>query len=152
MQLGGNNTEPVTLIEYKNSMLYLSDVDLIKHNQWLNDHCILFWFEVLQHKLDFWKSQTSTKSKLELSEQSLKNKLQDLLFLQPGAAFMLQFIAANDLLVETEDNVFLTIKDKRIIFIPVVDASRDMGGGSHWSLLVYSDGKMYHLDSFKGTY
>mmetsp|Transcript_8985 Transcript_8985/g.10459 ORF Transcript_8985/g.10459 Transcript_8985/m.10459 type:complete len:234 (-) Transcript_8985:156-857(-) len=137
---------PEQVLSYHDSVLYASDVALIEQSNWLNDHCILFWFQVLEYDEQVWLDNESP------GQGSQQYKTVDILFLQPASAFMIQFLSANELLVGTEDNVFLTIKDKELVFIPVVgNADMNAGGGSHWSLLVYHNEKFYHLDSSNGS-
>ena len=100
------------------SQLYVGDVELISRSGWLNDQCISFWEQHLKH------AQPSSN--------------RGSVFLEPCSAFMLQYIAAEDLLADTPDNQFRLLRTASLIFLPINDSSdaEAVGAGTHWSLLV----------------
>ena len=103
---------------YFDCTLQKGDVALLRGKNWLNDNCILFWFEALRHRL-------------------FKPHTKRFTLVQPAAAFMLQFLPLEDLLVDTPDNVFVEMSSKELVLVPVVgSANMDKGGGKHWSLVV----------------
>ena len=111
--------------------MYESDLDILRSpHAWLNDHCILFWQQYLSH-IEY------------------KQYIDRITFLQPAAAFSLQFLDLEDLLEGSEDNIFLSLSSKEVVLTPIVsDADAELGGGSHWALLMSireSQGHSFYL-------
>ena len=123
-------SDPIVL-DYQNSLLRRSDVDLLLDNDWLNDTLIGFWFEYLEHEV--FPDQDS------------------ILFIAPEVSHFIKLASAAETQLFIEP---LNLSAKDYVFIPVNDSlSPDSPGGSHWSLLVFSrpDSCFYHLDSIAGS-
>ena len=128
---------------FHDSILYKSDLSLLSTpHMWLNDNCILFWQQVLEHIPPFLIDYEQTNilhSKLILHDINTKKQWKTkgrFIFLQPAVAFSLQYIDIHDLLIDTSDNIFKQLRYKSLILIPLVsDADPIKGRGSHWSLL-----------------
>lgn len=117
------------VLNYQNSLLRRSDVDLLQNRQWLNDQMIGFWFEYLE------------------------NSCQDdsICLVCPEVSQFIKLGSAVDTLVFVDP---LNLSSRSLVLFPVNDSmSLDHPGGSHWSLLVYDcvDKKYYHLDSLIGS-
>ena len=117
------------VLNYDNSLLRQSDVDLLLGPHWLNDQLIGFWFEYLQNEM-----------------------CQDLnaCLISPEVAQFIKLGSSEDIAVMVEP---LNLKSKSFVIIPVNDSSSfDSPGGSHWSLLVYcgTEETFYHVDSMFG--
>ena len=84
----------------------------------------------------------------DLQKEELKNG-ERILFIGPTITQLLKFASAKEveLVLESEHAFF-----KQYIFL-TVNNSKEIGGGSHWSLLVYArhENVGYHMDSSKGT-
>jgi len=117
------------VLNYHNSLLRKSDVDLLKNPHWLNDRLIGFWFEYLENS----------------------NLDDSVCFVCPEVS---QFIKLGD---SSETSAFvdpLNLKSRLLVLLPVNDSVLlDHPGGSHWSLLVYDcfAKKYYHYDSLIGS-
>lgn len=115
------------VLDYKDSLLRVSDVQLLKGPYWLNDTVIGFYFEYLNN---------TAGSKL--------------LFVSPELTQLLKLSDISDC------KVFLDSVDARrrdFVFFPLNDCkSRNDAGGTHWSLVVYSrlGKKAFHFDSARG--
>lgn len=118
-----------TVLSYHDSLLRLSDVNLLKGPLWINDAIIGFYYEYLTHEYE-------------------KDGDIQLLFVSPPVT---QLLKLSD---HTRYNTFLDIidvKNYNFIFFPLNNcASMQQPGGTHWSLLIYSrvDEMCYHYDSF----
>ncbi|KAI9562170.1 hypothetical protein GHT06_013135 [Daphnia sinensis] len=117
------------ILNYHNSLLRRSDVNLLQNAHWLNDKVIGFWFEYLEN------SSNDNSVCLVCPEVSQ--------FIKLGSPSDTSFFV---------DPLNLNLCS--LILFPVNDSMfLDHPGGSHWSLLVY-DGlvkKYYHLDSLNGA-
>ncbi|KAK5641914.1 hypothetical protein RI129_010461 [Pyrocoelia pectoralis] len=128
MSRRGSN--PVVL-NFHESLLRLSDIELLNGHCWLNDSVISFYFEYL--------------------EISRYRKNPALLFVPP------QVTQCIKLSPSTEVSVFLEplISNRcRFIFFALNDNEQtEVSGGSHWSLLVFSEPErmVFHFDSSKGS-
>eukprot|EP01132_Coremiostelium_polycephalum_P002062 gene2062-2542_t len=105
---------------FGDSCLYESDYDILKREtEWLNDAIISFYIEHLSEK------------------ESMKANKEHVLFTSPSAMFMVPYTDSK----ETLDELLrpLKMKEKQVIFIPVNNNSniQAVGGGSHWSLMVF---------------
>ena len=115
-----------TVLNYHNSLLRQSDVDLLKGNHWLNDRLIGFWLEYLENEV--------------FSDNSV-------CFISPEVGQLIKLISPEEVALVLEE---LNLETKHYILIPVNDSiSLDSPGGFHWSLLVYSSAtrEFYHFDS-----
>lgn len=65
-------------------------------------------------------------------------------FLDPDTVQLLKFADAKEILAPLE------LKSTDLIFFPVNDNETNSCGGSHWSLLIYLNGKFIHYDSGLG--
>ncbi|KAB0804111.1 hypothetical protein PPYR_01081 [Photinus pyralis] len=124
------SSNPVVL-SFHDSLLRLSDIELLSGHSWLNDSIISFYFEYL--------------------EINHFRKDPILLFVQP------QVTQCIKLSPSAEVNVFLEplMSNRcRFIFFALNDNEQtEVSGGSHWSLLVVSrpERMVFHFDSSKGT-
>lgn len=114
------------VLNYHDTVIRQSDVDILKSNGWLTDSIIGFYLQYLEKEV-------------------YANK--DFLFISPEVT---QCIKSSH---HSEIPVFLDPVSARqylVIFFPVNNNENVFSsGGSHWSLLVYfrSDGTFYHFDS-----
>ena len=118
------------ILDYENSILRQSDVDLLYGPHWLNDNLIGFWFEFLQ------QNELYRDSKVCL--------------ISPEVSQFIKLGSSEDAASMIEP---LDLQSKSLIILPINDSSSfDSPGGSHWSLLVYcsADKTFYHLDSMFG--
>ena len=81
-----------------------------------------------------------------------KGEAHPILFMNPSAAFMVSMIDSPEELEMCLDQ--LSLSSRELVFIPVNDA-RDpsvVGGGSHWSLLVFhrASNTFFYMDSVLG--
>ncbi|EGC36604.1 hypothetical protein DICPUDRAFT_87334 [Dictyostelium purpureum] len=112
------------VVSFKDSSIYESDVNILKNsNQWLNDSIISFKIEFLKDKL------------LEKNENKQLEK--EILLLSPSIIFLCSF-------VDSEQEVLailsqLKLESRELIFIPLNNNRNPeiIGGGSHWSLMVF---------------
>lgn len=122
------NRELTIALNYHNSCLRLSDIDILKSTEWLNDKLISWYMEYLENEIfddeRFLFIGTEVTQAIKLMEADEVK----MIFLDP--------LNANE-----RDFIFLTVNDHQFA---------DDTGGSHWSLLVYSkaDKKFYSFDSF----
>ncbi len=118
------------LLNYHDTILRQSDVEILHTNGWLTDSVIGFYFQYLE------------------KEVYVNN---DFLFISPEVT---QCIKSSH---HEEIPIFLDPLDAKralVIFFPVNNNERvNMAGGSHWSLLVYfrSDRTFYHFDSMNNV-
>jgi len=117
------------VLDYENSILRQSDVDLLHGPHWLNDNLIGFWFEYLQN---------------ELCHDS------DVCLISPEVSQFIKLGSSVDAALMIEP---LNLPSKSLVILPINDSSSfDSPGGSHWSTLIYSrtEKTFYHLDSMSG--
>lgn len=121
---------PVVLNFYE-SLLRRSDVELLRGPHWLNDSIISFFFEYLE-RLKF-------------------SKYTNFLFISPEVTQCIKVTPDNEIGVflnplnaHVKDFIFFALNDNEQI---------DHSGGSHWSLLVLSQPEqlIFHYDSSKGA-
>ena len=113
------------ILTYHSSTLRQADINLFSNSQWLNDQCILFYFEYLTH-----------------------SSPREILFLDPGASFLLLFENDIDDLREAMCNISLT--NRSLIFSAINDNNDPTSsGGGHWTLMVYdvSANQGFYYDS-----
>lgn len=115
------------VLNFYDSLLRQSDVNLLMGPYWLNDQIISFYFEYLE-KIIF------------------KNDNR-LLFISPEVTQCIKIVP------ETEINIFLDplkANEKLFVFFALNNNEEaDSVGGTHWSLLVFSrpEKKFFHYDS-----
>lgn len=117
------------LVNYHNSLLRRSDVNLLRNAHWLNDQVIGFWFEYLENSI-------------------MDNSV---CLVCPEVSQFIKLGSPSDTPIFVDP---LNLSLRSLVLFPVNDSMfLDHPGGSHWSLLVY-DGlvkKYYHLDSLSGA-
>ncbi|CAL8074217.1 unnamed protein product [Orchesella dallaii] len=122
------------ILDYGDSLIRESEVDILKTNQWLNDAVIGFYFEYLGNQAKSHDNQP----KIELYG--------------PAVTQLIKLIPTYEELKCILGEGLETIE---YALFPVNDSSdTDKGSsGSHWSLLVYSrpDDKFMHFDSYGGS-
>ncbi|EEB15597.1 Sentrin-specific protease, putative [Pediculus humanus corporis] len=124
------NTNPI-ILNFKDTLLHQSDIDLLMGPHWLNDNIITFYFEYL--------------------EKAAYLDEKDLLFISPEVVQCLKATKGTELTIFLDP---LAAKQKKFVFLALNNCEiMDKAGGSHWSLLVYSkpEETFYHFDSLKGT-
>jgi sentrin-specific protease 8 len=112
-------------LTYRSATLRQSDISLFNSGNWLNDQCILFYFEYLT----------------TVSPECF-------LFLDPGASYLLLFEDDLDDLRDALSQV--SFLNKTHVFCAINDNNDPSNsGGGHWTLLVYSvlDNQGYYYDS-----
>ena len=119
------------ILNYNDSLIYESDLELLKEGNWLNDRLIAFvsdYFENEVFKTEFEDNlfafiNPSTVQYLKLCESLDEAKM---CFLEP-----------------------LGLKEKQVIFLPLNNNKTIEAGGCHWSLLVVDNRNsiMKHYDS-----
>lgn len=116
-------------LRFHDSCLRMSDVELLKFPNHLNDQIISFYFEYL--------------------EKEIFPKRRDWLFVSAPVTHSIRMVD------EAEVGVFLDpleASKKKVIFFALNDNPMvDQAGGTHWSLLVFSrpDMTFHHLDVYK---
>lgn len=127
---GAMGDNPVVL-NFQESLLRVSDVELLAGPFWLNDTIISFYFEYLE------------------VERFRNNPM--LLFVPPQVTQCVKISAPSEI------SVFLGPLDSRtrdFIFFALNDNEQtEVSGGTHWSLLVFSypERQVYHFDSSRGS-
>jgi len=117
-------------VDYGDSLIRESEVQILKTNQWLNDAVIGFYFDYL-------------------SNHSHNDSIA---FYGPGVTQLLKLLPNSE-----EVQCILGEVSESILYClwPVNDSSdiETASSGSHWSLLVYSrpDNKFLHFDSWGGA-
>lgn len=120
------NDDPVVL-SYRESLLRLSDVQLLNGPRWLNDTVISFYFEYL-------------------GAETFKGSTQ-LLFVPPEVTQCIKLTPSGEMGVFLDP---LHSSAKQFIFFALNDNEMtESSGGSHWSLLVFSqpERRVFHFDS-----
>lgn len=120
------------VLSYQDCLLRNSDVDLLKGQHWLNDVIIGFYLEYLDNHLN------------------IPNK-NEILYISPELTQLLKMTDPSqyDIFLEPIEAAI-----KKFIFFPLNNMNKkDVAGGSHWSLLVYSkpEETYFHFDSCQGT-
>lgn len=117
------------VLNFHESLLRQSDVQLLMGPYWLNDQIISFYFEYLE-KIIF------------------KNENQ-LLFISPEVTQCIKIVPESEISIFLEP---LKANEKLFIFFALNNNEADSVGGTHWSLLVFSrpENKFYHFDSMNG--
>lgn len=125
-----NRANPIVL-NFHESLLRTSDIELLEGPHWLNDSIISFFFEYLE-RLKFSKATNILFVSPEVT-QCIK------ITPSPEIGVFLDPLGAN-----SKDFVFLALNDNE---------QTEHSGGSHWSLLVISQPEQtaFHFDSSKGA-
>lgn len=125
-----SSPNPVVL-SFHESLLRLSDIDLLRGPRWLNDTIISFYFEFLEIR------------------QFEKNPM--LLFVSPQVTQCVKLSPNSEIKVFLDPLV--SNRCKFIFFALNDNEQTEVSGGSHWSLLVFSSSErmVYHFDSSRGT-
>ena len=123
-------SNPVVL-SYHESLLRLSDIDLLNGPCWLNDSIISFYFEYL--------------------EIGRFRRHPALVFVHPQVTQCIKLSPTTELSVFLEP--LLSNRCKFIFFALNDNEETEVSGGSHWSLLVFSgpEKTIFHFDSSRGT-
>lgn len=114
------------VLNYHNSLLRESDVNLLNGPYWLNDQIISFYLEYLERKV--------------------YEKSTELLFVSPEVVQCLKFFTREEMKIFLEP---LKAIDKQFIFLPWNDNDEVKAGGTHWSLFVFSrpESTFFYFDS-----
>ncbi|XP_026470261.1 sentrin-specific protease 8-like [Ctenocephalides felis] len=117
------------VLSFNESLLRMSDIELLKGPFWLNDTLISFYLEYLE--------------KVAYAGENY------LLFVSPEVTQCIKIISNNEV------DIFLAplkVEKRQFIFFVVNDNNSAAIGGSHWSLLVYSRPEtcFFHFDSSLG--
>ena len=121
-------SDPVYL-SYGDSVLRMSDLDILRSNQWLNDRIIGFYGEYCQ--LDKFRGK-------------------GICFIAPEVTQCLKLMDGKELSIILEP---LDLDTKSQLLFPLNNnQDPESAGGSHWSLLVFSmvTKTFHHLDSSEG--
>uniref|UniRef100_T1GDP9 Ubiquitin-like protease family profile domain-containing protein n=1 Tax=Megaselia scalaris TaxID=36166 RepID=T1GDP9_MEGSC len=113
-------------LSFNDSLLRVSDVQLLKGPHWLNDQIISFYFEYLQ------KCKFKTNS--------------DISFVSPEVTQCMKLMDDSELEMMFQDNEF---HKKSFLFFALNDNDSYRAGGTHWSLAVLSrpERAFFHFDS-----
>ncbi|XP_065158467.1 sentrin-specific protease 8 [Atheta coriaria] len=118
------------ILNFQESLLRLSDIELLSGPYWLNDTLLSFYFEYLE---------------------TYKYKQYSMLFIPPQVTQCIKIMEPseigaflNPLDAESKDFIFFALNNNE---------QTEVSGGSHWSLLVYSfpERKCFHFDSSRGA-
>lgn len=118
------------ILSYYDSLLRQKDIELLEGPCWINDNIIGFYFEYLN-----------------MQKVKDSNCSESVLFVSPEVTQLVK------LSFDVTYPVFLNplkAKEKKFVFFPLNDSkSRNQAGGSHWTLLVFSEPEktFFHLDS-----
>ncbi|KAJ1924941.1 hypothetical protein IWQ60_004880 [Tieghemiomyces parasiticus] len=119
--------DPV-LLEYHDTVVRLSDFELLAPHQWLNDTVIEFYYEYL--------------------ERRFLTRHPEVLLLRPAMAHLLAHGPAGD--TGLAEALPANLHRRELIFVPVNDSTElTRIGGTHWSLLVFAraDRTFYYYDT-----
>lgn len=118
------------VLNFHNTLLRESDVNLLMGPHWLNDQIISFYLEYL--------------------EQNVFHNKRGLLFISPEVVQCLKFVSSQEMSIFLEP---LNATGKSFIFLPLNDNTEVKAGGNHWSLLVFSrpDSTFYYYDSLNNS-
>lgn len=114
------------VLNFHNTLLRESDVNLLMGSHWLNDQIISFYLEYL--------------------EKNVFQNARGLLFISPEVVQCLKFVARDEMSIFLEP---LNANGKQFIFLPLNDNNEVKAGGNHWSLLIFSrsESTFFHYDS-----
>lgn len=118
------------VLSYYDALITDEDVELLQGPFWLNDTIIGFYLEYLERE---------------------KYENADICFIKPEITQCLKFSDVSDFPAFLDP---LNFKKKSFAVMPLNDCENpNLPGGSHWSLLVYSQPEkaFYHIDSSSGT-
>jgi sentrin-specific protease 8 len=119
------------ILNYNDSLLYESDLELLNEGNWLNDRIIGFVYEYLEREV--YESETETL----------------LGFVNPSTVQYLKLCDS----IEEANMCFiepLSLDKKTFVFMPLNNNSNtSCAGGCHWSLMVLNrlNSTLYHFDS-----
>lgn len=116
------------VLNFNDSLLRKSDVDLLSGPCWINDNLIAFVFEYFER-------------------EQFNHSADRLALLSPSTTQFVKFAQGEELANTLEP---LNLPSKEFVFLPINDnASSNRAGGSHWSLLVFvrSKEEFRHYDS-----
>lgn len=107
------------ILSFHDSLVFQSDLDLLKEGQWINDRIIGFVYEYLEKEV----------FPSECNEKNL------FAFLNPSSV---QYLKLCESLEEAKMCFLepLELKNKSYVFLPLNSNQTTDAGGSHWSLLV----------------
>lgn len=114
------------VLNFHNTLLRESDVNLLMGPHWLNDQIISFYLEYL--------------------EKNVFHNARGLLFISPEVVQCLKFVTRQEMSIFLEP---LNATGKSFIFLPLNDNNEVKAGGNHWSLLVFSrpESTFFYYDS-----
>ncbi|CAF0711673.1 unnamed protein product [Brachionus calyciflorus] len=119
------------ILNYNDSLIYESDLGLLKEGNWLNDRIIGFCCDYFEN---------------EIFKQECERKL--LAFVNPSTV---QYLKLCESLEEAKMCFLepLVLQEKKVIFLPLNNNKTTQAGGCHWSLLLIDNrnSKMIHYDS-----
>lgn len=118
------------VLNYQNSLLRSSDVNLLTGPYWLNDLIISFYMEYL--------------------EADVYQNNKDILFVSPEVVQCIKLVSKEEMSVFLDP---LNAAEKSFIFFPLNDNEEDRAGGHHWSLLVFSrpEQTFFYFDSLNSS-
>lgn len=119
------------VLNFRESLLRESDIEILKGPRWVNDSLISFYFEYL-------------------GAVRFKDN-HSILFVSPEVTQCIKLFSSTEITVFLDP---LLASKKDFIFFALNDNERtDCSGGSHWSLLVYSkpEKTFFHFDSHQGS-
>ncbi|XP_062131404.1 sentrin-specific protease 8-like [Drosophila sulfurigaster albostrigata] len=121
-----NKSDPISL-SFHDACLRMSDVQLLRGPQWLNDQILSFYYEYLSHI-------------------KYKNN-DDVYFVTPEVTQCMKYMDDSELKIIFEEN---NAALKSFIFFALNDNETAEAGGTHWSLLVLSrpEKSFFHFDSY----
>ncbi|KAF4657043.1 hypothetical protein FOL47_008630 [Perkinsus chesapeaki] len=110
-----------SIVTWPNGRLIADDIKLFEDGQWLNDMCILYYFDIIL-----------------TNKYRNHPKWKDVILMDPSLVFAIQFEDDPEDLDQLLDG--LNLSQRRCLIIPLNDNSDPSVscGGSHWSLLVLS--------------
>ncbi|KAH9518937.1 SUMO1 sentrin specific peptidase 8 [Bulinus truncatus] len=120
------------VLNFGDSLLRKSDLDLLQEPNWINDKLIAFCFEYFER-------------------EQFNHSADRIALLNPSVAELMRFAAVEDLAVLLEP---LHLPSKQYVFVPINDnPDPTKVGGSHWSLMVYvrSKQEFQHYDALRGS-
>ncbi len=123
------------ILNYNDSLLHESDLELLEPNQWLNDRLIGFVYEYFE--IDLYPEYICQRN---------------ICLVNPSAV---QILKLNTSLDEARMCFFepLELDKKSLIFFPLNNNKSNTSGGTHWSLLVLNRNTSIftHYDSLMGS-
>ena len=118
------------VLNWNDSLLYSSDLNLLSDGEWLNDRLIGFVYEYME-------------------KETYKYEASKIAFVNPSTVQCLKLCSS----LEEADICFLSpleLNQKDYVFFPINNnQNSEVAGGSHWSLLCWDKNKrnFIHLDS-----